>query len=126
MDPLLLNAIVFIVVSAIVLIVVDRLNLGLSVGGFLGAIIAAVAIFAVAWLVDWLLTQLGIDLGTGNDIMDAIIRFVVAAAVLMLAAAVVPRFETHGFTGALIAAIAIAVIYFLINLVIPSAPDAPV
>jgi putative membrane protein len=126
MDPVLLNAIVFIVVSALVLIVVDRLNLGLSVGGFLGAIIAAIAIFVVGWLVDWLLAALGISLGGGADLMSAIIRLFVAAIVLMIAAAIVPRFSTSGFTGALIAAIAIAVIYFLINLVFPGAPDAPV
>ncbi|MGB9813242.1 MAG: phage holin family protein [Thermovenabulum sp.] len=44
-----------------------------------------------------------------------IIRFIVSALVLMLVSFLIPGFEVAGFTGALIAAIVIAVLGFIVE-----------
>jgi uncharacterized membrane protein YvlD (DUF360 family) len=74
--------------------------------------IAAVAIAVVGWRAIWLLGVLNISMGAG--ILGLLVALVDSAVVLIAAAKVVPGFETHGFTGALIASVASAV-YWLIN-----------
>ena len=62
----LLSAVIAIVVYAIVIYVVGRLNLGLNVASFTSALIAGAVIAIVAWLVNWLLVDvLGITFGGG-------------------------------------------------------------
>lgn len=112
MDPM--SIIVGLVVGAIVLMIVDRLDLGLSVGGFVNALIAAAAIGVVSWGVGWLLEYAGIDLTTSAPLWNAVIYLIVSAIVLWIAARVISGFTTAGFTGALVAAIAIAVIVWII------------
>jgi putative membrane protein len=116
MDANLLSLIIGVVVSAVVLIIVDRLNMGLSVGGFLNAIIAAVAIALVSWGLMTLLAALNIAVPGPTGLINAIIYLIVAAVVLIIAAKIVPGFVVNGFKGALIAAIAIAVLNWIASL----------
>ena len=51
-----------VVIAAVVLLIVDRLGMGLSVGGFVNAAVAAIAIAVVASLTGWLLGALGITI----------------------------------------------------------------
>ena len=110
---LVVTSLIGLVVAAVILMIVDRLNLGLSVGGFVNAIIAAIAIAVVAWLLGLVLTALHITLGGG--ILGFIAWLIASALVLVVAAKVVPNFTTTGFTGAMIAAIAIAVLNWLVS-----------
>lgn len=51
-----------------------------------------------------------------NNVLGTVVRFVVSALVLMLVAWLLPGIKVSGFTGALIAAIVIAIIGYLIEL----------
>ena len=109
----LLNLVVWLIVSGLVIYIVGRLNLGLTVKNFTSAIIAAVVIAVVAWVITWVLGLLGIVVGGG--ILGIIILLIIAAVVLMISDRFVSGMEVHGFTGAIVAAIAIAVVSGLIG-----------
>jgi putative membrane protein len=104
--------IVAVVVAAVVLMIVSRFNLGLSVSGFSAAAISAIVIAIIGAIVVWLLGVLGITLGGGW--LGALVYLVVAAVVLLLAARFVPGLQVKGFMGAVVAAIAIGVVYWLL------------
>ena len=112
----IVTLVISIVVAAVVLLIVDRLNLGLRVGGFLNAIIAAVAIALTSWVVMTLLAALHFTIAGPTGLINAIIYLIVAAVVLIIAARIVPGFVVNGFKGALIAAIAIAVLNWVASL----------
>jgi len=112
----IVTLVISIVVAAVVLLIVDRLNLGLRVGGFVNALIAAVAIALVSWVLMTVLAALNIALTGPTGLMNAIIYLIVAAVVLIIAAKIVPGFVVNGFKGALIAAIAIAVLNWIAGL----------
>jgi len=113
----ILSVLVALVLYAVVIYVVGRLNLGLTVDGFVGAFIAGAVIAIVAWLVYWLLGVLGINISGGW--FGALISLVVSAVVLLVADRFVPGMKVNGFVGALVAAIAIAVVAWLIGLLLP-------
>lgn len=115
MGPII-NFLVWAVAAAVVLMVVSRLNLGLTVKNFTSAIIAAIVIAIVTAVVAWLLGLLGI--GGGAGWIAAIVGLIVAAVVLLLSDRFVPGMTVKGFTGAIIAAIAIAVVGWLLNWVL--------
>lgn len=104
----LMSALVYLVVSAVVILIVGKLNLGLTVKSFGSAIMAAVVIALVAGLVVWGLGLFGITLTGGW--LAAIVNLIVAALVLMIADKFLSGMEVHGFLGAIIAALAIGVV----------------
>jgi putative membrane protein len=114
---LLLSIIIGTLVNALIIYVVGKLGLGMSVAGFVPAIVAALVISVITALVLWLMNMAGISFGGGW--IGAIVSLVVSAIVLMLAANLLPGFTVDGFTGALVAALAIAVVAWLIGLVLP-------
>jgi putative membrane protein len=116
MGAAILNFILVLIVAAVVLMIVSRLNLGLSVSGFVPALIAALVIAVVGAVALWLLGLLGITFGGG--FLGVIVFLVVAALVLMFSDRFVSGMKVNGFTGAIIAAIAIAVVYWLLSLLL--------
>src|SRR5215213_5900674 len=112
----ILSFIIAVIVAAVVLMIVSRLNLGLSVANFTSALIAAVVIALVAAVVNWLLGALGI--GFGGGLLGLIINLIVAAIVLMISDRFVAGMTVSGFGGALVAAIAIAVVNWLVTLLL--------
>ena len=88
--------------------IVGKLGLGLEVSGFGPAFIAAIVIAVLNALVAWLLGVLGLTIGSG--FVGAIINLVIAAVVLMVAGNFVKGLVVKGFTGAVIAALAIAAV----------------
>jgi len=109
----ILNFVIALLISALVIWIVSRLNLGLTVRGYGAAIIAALVIAVVGGVILWLLGILGITIGGG--LLGAIVLLIVAAVVLMLSDKFVPGMEVKGFSGAIIAAIAIAVVSWIIS-----------
>ena len=103
--------------AGFVIWIVGKLGMGLTVDGFVPAIIAAIAIAVVSGLITWGLGLFGITLG-GTGLMAAIVSLVVAAVVLLLADKFVPGMQVKGFGGAIIAAIAIGVVTWLISWVL--------
>lgn len=107
------SLIVWLVAAAVVLLIVDRLNVGLKVGGFVNAIVAAAVIAIIAWVALALLGALGITLG--GDFLGLILLLIVAALVLMFAGRILKGLSVSGFGGAIISAIAIAVVAWLLG-----------
>ena len=102
--------------SGLVIWIVGKMGMGLEVSGFGPAFIAAIVIAVVGGLISWLLGFLGITIGGG--LLGAIINLVIAAIVLMIAGNFVKGLAVKGFTGALVAAIAIGAVSWLINWVV--------
>ena len=111
----LVGILIGIVLYALAIWLVGRLGLGLTVSGFGPAVVAAVVISVVSWLVIWLLGILGLGL---SGFLGAVINLVIAALVLMFAGNMVKGLKVKGFVPALIAAVAIGVVSWLINGVI--------
>ena len=112
----LLSIVIGLVLYALVIYIVGRLGLGLTVANFTSALIAGAVIAIVAWLVWWLLGAIGI--GNGSGLIAAIVNLIVAAVILLIADRFVPGMKVNGFVGALIAAVAIAVVAWLIGLLL--------
>ncbi len=110
----LLSIIISIVVYALVIYIVSRLNLGLTVDGFTGALIAGAVIAIVAWLVWWLLGAINLA-PSGAGWLSALVTLVISAVILLIADRFVPGMKVSGFVGALIAAVAIAIVAWLIG-----------
>ena len=112
MSTILSIAVVWLL-SALVIFIVGKLNLGMSVKGFGSALIAALAIALVSGVVNWLLGILGITIGGG--FLWGIVSLVVAAVVLLLADKFVSGMKVNGFVGAIVAALGIGVVGWLAN-----------
>lgn len=112
----LLGILLALVAAAVVIFIVGRLNLGMTVDGFGPAIVAAAAIAIIGGVIYWLLGVLGITIGGGW--LGALISLLVAAVVLMISGSFVPGLRVKGFVGALVAAIAIGVVGWLIGLLV--------
>ena len=116
----ILGAIIGILIAAvfggIVIWIVGKIGLGLEVDGFVPAFIAAIVIAVVAGLITWLLGLVGITIGSG--ILGAIVHLIIAAVVLMISGNIVPGLRVKGFVGALIAAIAMGVVAWVIGLLL--------
>lgn len=110
---LLIGVVIGALISGFVIWIVSKLGLGLEVDGFGSAFIAAIIIAVVGGLISWLLSALGITVGGGW--LGAIIQLVVAAVVLMISDRLLKGLRVAGFMGALIAAIAIGIVYWLIG-----------
>ena len=109
---IVLNIIIGILLYALAIWIVDKLELGLKVSGFVPALIAAVVITVASWLIVWLLGLLGLPLG---GFIGAIVHLVIAALVLMFAGKRIKGLSVKGFIPALIAAVAIGVVSWLID-----------
>jgi putative membrane protein len=105
-----------VVLNAVIIWIVGKLNLGLRVSGFGGAILAAIIIAIVSWIIAWLLGLIGITIGGG--ILGAIVALLISAVVLLISDRILSGLEVRGFGGAIIAAIAIAVAHWLIGVVL--------
>jgi putative membrane protein len=103
-------------ISGFVIWVVGKLGMGLEVNGFGSAFIAAIVIALVGGIVNWLLGVLGISLGGGW--FGGLIHLIIAAIVLMVSDRLLRGFRVAGFTGALLAAVAIGAVYWLLGWVI--------
>jgi putative membrane protein len=107
----ILGILLALVAAAVVIMIVSRLNLGLTVDGFGPAIIAAAAIAIIGGIITWLLS---FGFTVTGSILAAIINLIVAAVVLLLAGRVVKGLKVAGFGGAIVAAIAIGVVTWVI------------
>jgi putative membrane protein len=104
------------ILSGILIWIVAKLNLGLEVDGFLSAFVAGVVIAILGGLINWGLTAL--NLGIPAGLLGALIHLVVAALVIYFAGSMLKGLRVNGFVGALVAAIAIAVVGWLVLLVV--------
>lgn len=123
---ILLDLIIIFLVSAVVIWIVGKLGLGMEVDGFGGAIVAALIIAIVGAVIGWILDLSIFDFLPESGFWGALVGMVVAAIVLLISDRFVSGLRVNGFVGAIVAAVAIGVIYWLINLVFGSALAPPV
>ena len=109
---LIVGILISAVVTGILIWIVSKIGLGLEVDGFGAAFIAGIVIAVVGGLVTWLLGALGITIGGG--LLGAIVNLIVAAVVLLISDEFVPGMRVKGFAGAIVAALAIGVVAWLI------------
>lgn len=108
----ILGVVIGILLYALAIWIVSKFGLGLHVSGFRPALIAATVIAVVGALIIWVGSALGFSLGGS---LGAIIHLIIAAIVVMFAGNSVKGLRVKGFVGALIAAVAIAVVSWLID-----------
>lgn len=113
---LIIGIVIGALISGFVIWIVGRLGLGLEVDGFGSAFVAAIVIAIVGGIITWLLGALGITIGSGW--LGAIVQLVVAAVVLLISDRFLSGLRVAGFTGAIIAAIAIGAVYWLLGLLL--------
>lgn len=99
------------VLAAAVIYVVSRLGLGLTVTSFVSALIAAAIIAVVAWLIGLVLPD---SWTQGAGWIPALLSLLVSAVVLLISDRFLPGMKVSGPVGALVAAIAIAVLSWLV------------
>jgi putative membrane protein len=99
--------------SALVIFIVGKFNLGMQVRDFGSAFVAAIVIALVAGVINWLLRALGIEFAGG--LLGGLISLIIAAIVLVISDKFVPGMKVEGMGGALIAAVAIGVVSTLVN-----------
>jgi putative membrane protein len=102
--------------TGLIIWIVGKLGLGLEVSGFGPAYIAAIVIAVVSGVIMCLLGVLGIQIGGG--FLGAIVHLVIAAVVLLISGNIVRGLRVKGFGGALVAAIAIGAVGWLVSLVL--------
>ncbi len=115
---LILSIILVGAIGGLVIWIVGKLNLGLTVDGFGPAFIAAFVIAIVGGVLAWLLGLFGVDPGQFGGFLGGILNLIVAAIVLMLSGAFVKGMAVNGFMGALVGAVAIGVVTWLVDLVL--------
>lgn len=108
----ILSLVVSWLLAALVIYIVGRLNLGLTVDSFVSAIIAAAVIAIITWVVMWLLTGV-LKISIGAAWFGAVVSLVISALILLFSERFVKGMKVAGFNGAIIAAIAIAVVTWL-------------
>ena len=99
------------VVSGVIIWLVSKLNIGLSVDSFGWAMLAGLFIGAITNLLNRLLPGM-------NEILTMVIHLLISAGVILLAGNLFSGVKVNGFKGALIAAVAIAVVGFVLTLVL--------
>lgn len=99
------------VLSGVIIWLVGKLKVGLSVNSFGWAMLAGLFIGAITNFLNRLLPGM-------NEILAMVIHLVIAAAVILLAGKLFSGVKVDGFKGALIAAVAIAVVGLLLAYVL--------
>jgi putative membrane protein len=102
------------IVNGLVIWTVSSLNFGLRVRGFLTALIAAIVIAIIGTVVRFVLAAMGVpNLGGITGFVE---RLIISVGVLMVSDKLLPGLTVHGFKGAIIAALAIGVILWVLEL----------
>ncbi|HZO26887.1 MAG TPA: phage holin family protein [Chloroflexota bacterium] len=102
------------IVNGLIIWTVSSLKLGLWVRGFLTALIAAIVIATIGTVVRFVLAAIGVpNLG---GIPGFVERLIISVVVLMASDKLLPGLTVHGFKGAVIAALAIGVIMWVVEL----------
>ena len=101
------------VVYSILIFIVGKLEVGMKVDKFSSAILAGLLVAIGGAIAAWLSTLLNAPAAVG--VAGAIMHLIIAAAMLKAIGASLKGVEVKGWGGAFLAALAIAVIGWLIN-----------
>lgn len=105
-------------ISALVVWIVGKLNLGITLRNPGTAILAAILIAVFTTIFNFVLALIlvALNVSLGSGLVAASVGLVVAAVVLLASGKVLSGMEVDGFLGALIAAVAITVLNWLVGL----------
>lgn len=98
-------------VAGFVIWVVSKLGLGLAVDSFGRAFVAAIVIALVGGIITWLLSLAGVQ--DSDGLIGGIVHLLITAVVLLISDRLLPGLNVKGFTGAIVAALAIGAFYWL-------------
>ena len=93
------------VISGVIIWIVSKLNMGLSVDSFGWAMLAGLFIGVITTLITQFVPNL-------NGIVGAVVHLIVSAVVILLAGKAFSGVKVDGFSGALLAAVMMALISF--------------
>jgi putative membrane protein len=111
------------IVNGLIIWTVSTLNLGLRVRGFLTALVAAIVIAAIGTVLRLVLSAIGVpNLGGITGFVE---RLIISVIVLLAADKLLRGLTIEGLKGAVIAALAIGVITWILGLFL-SAGGIPV
>ena len=108
---LIIGILIGAVISGVIIWLVSKLNVGLSVDSFGWAMAAGVFIGVLTNGFNQLLPGM-------NEVVTMVIHLVISAGVILLAGKAFKGVNVKGFKGALIAAVAIAVVGFVLALLL--------
>ena len=109
--PLLIATAFIGLISALAIWIVSRLGLGLEVSGSGSALTAGIVIAFVAGIITLLPGLAGFM--DGGGLIGGIVHLFVAAIALLIGGRLLPGLRVAGFTGALLAAVAIGALYWI-------------
>lgn len=109
--PLLIITLIIGLISGFVIWIVGRFRLGLEVKGFGSAFVAGLVIAFLAGIISLLLGLAGFLDGSG--LIGALVHLLISAGVLLVSGRLLPGLKVNGFTGALLASLAIGAVYWL-------------
>lgn len=113
---MLLSMLLYWVLTAVVLLIVDALLPGIAISGFGTALIAALVMGLVNFFIRPILSLLTLPL---NLLTLGLFSFIVNAILFALVAWIVPGFEVHGFLNALIGSLLLSIMTSVLSLVMP-------
>lgn len=102
------------VLNAVILMIIDRLRIGLRVRSFAYALMAAAVIAILSAAAQYVLAAADITL-PASGLIGFIVATLVSAAVLWLAAKITPGFQLRGFGAAILAALTMAALQWLVQ-----------
>lgn len=102
------------VISGVIIWIVSKLNMGLSVDSFGWAMLAGLFIGVITTLITQFVPNL-------NGIVGAVVHLIVSAVVILLAGKAFSGVKVDGFSGALLAAVIMALIGFGLALLLGGA-----
>lgn len=109
--PLLVTTLVFGLVTAVLIWVVSRFDLGLETTGFGSALVAGLVAALASGAVTILLSLANISDGAG--LIGGIVHLVVTTITLLLAGRLLPGLKVKGVAGVLVVGVAIGLLYWL-------------
>lgn len=102
---LVIGALIGAVISGVIIWIVGKLNMGLSVDNFGWAMLAGLFIGVITTLVTHFVPNL-------DGIVGAVVHLIVSAVVILLAGKAFSGVKVDGFSGALLAAVIMALVGF--------------
>ena len=108
---LIIGIVLSAVISGLIIWIVSKLGLGLNVDSFGWAMLAGLLIGLATNLIMQVVPA-------GNDIVTVVVNLVVTAAVIFACGSLLKGMTVNGYGGALLAAVSIAIVGFLLALLV--------
>lgn len=113
---MLLSLLLYWVLTAVVLLIVDAILPGIAISSFGTALVAALVMGLVNFFIRPILSLLTLPL---NILTLGLFSFIVNALMFGLVAAIVPGFEVNGFLNALLGSLLLSIMTSVLGMLMP-------